>query len=1355
MRLTFLFYLLLTATFCFGQLSNELDFQGFQRVTEPNVDEYISQASLSRSDLVSGRYYKVLQFEHILTKAEHQQLKDQGLRVLDYIPNKAYLVSIPQSFDPLKMKAMNVRYVYDIDYMGKIDSRLLEKEIPDWAKASGDKVKVTIIYPSDLKQDRVFELCGLDGIEPIKYNGYNTCFTAEVEQSKLDDYAQLPYILDIQMTHAPSVPDDTPGRSLIRVNLLDSNVPNGRSYSGDGVSVLCRDDGAVFEHVDFQGRLFQNYDEADPRTHGDGVSGIMAGAGNRNPKNRGMATGANLHVINYDASFLDNTVELHRGEENVLVTNSSYSNGCNAGYSAEARIVDEQGYDNPTLMHVFSAGNSNGFNCGYGAGTEWGNITGGHKQGKNVIAVANTTNRGEIASSSSRGPAYDGRIKPDLSANGVEHISTDNNHEYMFFGGTSAAAPNIAGVMAMLHDAYRQNNSNETAQAALLKAILLNTADDYGNKGPDYIFGWGMANAFRSALVIEQDRHFGGIIQQGDEIQHTITLPENASELRIMTYWRDPAASINSRIALVNDLNTTVVSPDGETTLPWVLETTPNPDLLNLPATRGTDAINNMEQVFIENPEAGDYTLNITGATVPSEDHEYFVTWEYRTDDITIVYPTEGDKVYSADNEIIYWETIDNGMPQTVSLSTDGGVSWEDLGTVPSDVQSLPFRTPNINSASVHVRIERGTQSVVSEPFTVTQVPTNIRVSQVCVDDMTVEWAPVDDAVSYNVYTLGDRYMELVATTSIASATVPSGNPFEVQWVAVSANFANDVSGQRSIARPTRGAGLEDCVVDFDLDLSSVLNPENESFITCNPGGNVISLEVINGGMNVFQDISASYQLDDGPVVTQDFPGTINAGDTLILNFEDPVVFNSNGEFQLRTWITNSTQEFFLNDTMMIQGPIYLDSGEAIPYQEDFDQPDLPDFWVTQNDDNDVTWVPTFIAREQSFNEGVVIIPFENYFIEGAVDYLNMVPLDLTEVTDTPILEFEHAYYYDQSSNDGLMIEVSTDCGNTYQDTIYSKFGADLGTTLRPIGFVHERSDWTVEQVDLSPYAGMNNVVLRFVAVNDNGNDLFLDNINVRTIVTSAPDAFFLKGDDELCTSEGLVIEDFSGGGLLTYEWDFGLSAIPATSTVQGPHEVQYVSPGTKTITLSVTNNLGTAVFTDEIEVFDTPFGNWSAEQLGGRRVQFTSNVEFATDYFWQFGDGNTSSEENPIHQYDSQNEYLVILDASNLCGETTTVNTISVSTTSTNELETKLTASIVPNPNSGQFVLNVEGPASNELNVSVLNISGQQVQNRIIQLTGNKQTVDFQSGNLDAGLYFIELSNQLGVKTLKMVVVD
>ena len=70
------------------------------------------------------------------------------------------------------------------------------------------------------------------------------------------------------------------------------------------------------------------------------------------------------------------------------------------------------------------------------------------KQAKNVIATANLNYNGTLVSSSSRGPASDGRIKPDIAAHGNGQISTDPNNIYNAGSGTSAAAPGISGVLA-------------------------------------------------------------------------------------------------------------------------------------------------------------------------------------------------------------------------------------------------------------------------------------------------------------------------------------------------------------------------------------------------------------------------------------------------------------------------------------------------------------------------------------------------------------------------------------------------------------------------------------------------------------------------------------------------------------------------------------------------------------------------------------------------------------------------------------------------------------------------------------------------------------------------------------------
>jgi len=109
--------------------------------------------------------------------------------------------------------------------------------------------------------------------------------------------------------------------------------------------------------------------------------------------------------------------------------------GCNGGYDNLARSLDEMTNDLNSIIHVFSAGNSGQDDCGYGP-QGWGNITGGHKSGKNVVAVGNLTTYDNINSSSSRGPATDGRIKPDICGVGTSVYSTEPGNVYGVKTGT-------------------------------------------------------------------------------------------------------------------------------------------------------------------------------------------------------------------------------------------------------------------------------------------------------------------------------------------------------------------------------------------------------------------------------------------------------------------------------------------------------------------------------------------------------------------------------------------------------------------------------------------------------------------------------------------------------------------------------------------------------------------------------------------------------------------------------------------------------------------------------------------------------------------------------------------------------
>ena len=158
------------------------------------------------------------------------------------------------------------------------------------------------------------------------------------------------------------------------------------------------------------------------------------------------------------------------------------------------------------------------------------------------------------------------------------------------------AAPGAAGTLAVLYSAYKQTHSNVDPAGGLMKNILMNTADDRGNPGPDFQYGYGRINARHGVEVIENDRFSLDTIAQGQTNTHTLTVPAGLSKLKVMVNWVDPQGFVGSARNLINDLNITLTAPDGNQLLPWVLDPTPNITAITSNAVRAIDSLNNVEQ---------------------------------------------------------------------------------------------------------------------------------------------------------------------------------------------------------------------------------------------------------------------------------------------------------------------------------------------------------------------------------------------------------------------------------------------------------------------------------------------------------------------------------------------------------------------------------------------------------------------------------------------------------------------------------------------------------------------------------------------------------------------------------------
>jgi len=761
-------------------------------------------------------YFGWIQFFETPTQDIQDEFRASNLQLLDYIPRQTYLFYFPESTSISYLQSKGVRAIVPVEGRFKMSTNLKNGDIGSWAR-QGNNILVTLQHHKNVNTAWVINQLAQKQISvKEQFDGSNN-INLIIPNNCLDELSNLPYVKWVEVIVAPDVAEDTRGKSLHRSNGLDTQTSAGRNYTGVGVGVLVRDDGIVGPHIDFQGRIDNSTTSGSGGTHGDGVAGIFAGAGNLDPTRRGMAAGSDVYVSTYASSFLDGATTSLINSGTVQITNSSYGNGCNGGYTSIARTVDQQTRNNTSLLHLFSCGNSGTSNCGYGAGAGWGNITGGHKQGKNVIATANTFFNGNLVNSSSKGPATDGRIKPDIAANGQNQISTNENNTYQSFGGTSGAAPGIAGVAAQLYELYADGNGGTLPPSGLIKATLLNTANDAGNVGPDFNFGWGIVNGLRAGKLIEDNRFLTDDVTQGNSNTHTITVPSGTTQVRFMVYWTDAEATAGANPALVNDLDLVVTDPSNTDFLPWILDPTPNPVNLDTPATNGIDRLNNMEQVLINTPVAGDYDIEITGFNVPVGPQEYFVVWEPIAENLTITYPNGGEKVVPGQAEIIHWDAINTTDDFVLEYSSDNGGTWNSIATVNDNVFHRAWTIPADVSGEVLVRITSGSfQDVSDDPFNIAPQPSGLQLVGMCPDAARFSWNDVADAESYDFYMLGAKYMELVGTSSTNTIVVPIADPNATIWFSVAAK--NDTEGWvgRRVVASNYGGGVVDCALSVE-----------------------------------------------------------------------------------------------------------------------------------------------------------------------------------------------------------------------------------------------------------------------------------------------------------------------------------------------------------------------------------------------------------------------------------------------------------------------------------------------------------------------------------------------------------
>lgn len=464
---------------------------------------------------------------------------------------------------------------------------------------------------------------------------------------------------------------NTNAANYIKTSNIHTNASLGIALKGAGMKIGIWDGGSArASHEQFTGgRIFVG-DVSSLGDHATHVAGTLIGDGIGTGTNahlsKGMAPLATAKSFSFDHDASEMATEASMG---LMISNHSYgyrigwtyhSDPPSVSYSPNSyyfgrytdvsKSIDNIAWNAPYYLSFFAAGNhrSDGFSGshyhsnssgvfndahphdGDQVGSDYYDLIGPHGCAKNNLTVgAVNGDNGSMTDFSSFGPTDDGRVKPDLVTDGHQLYSSigTSNNSYSSYSGTSMASPTLAGSALLLQEYYQRINSGSSMRSSTLKGLLINTATDIGNSGPDYRFGWGAANAETAATTIKDNMTHKHIFEEKIRYNNTsqvVTIINGTTTLDPSTFiikvkpimgsivplkatlcWIDPPSNAGPLTIyddptrkLINDFDLRIHDEMGNDYRPYVL----NPAIPEALATNGDNIRDNVEQILINNP---------------------------------------------------------------------------------------------------------------------------------------------------------------------------------------------------------------------------------------------------------------------------------------------------------------------------------------------------------------------------------------------------------------------------------------------------------------------------------------------------------------------------------------------------------------------------------------------------------------------------------------------------------------------------------------------------------------------------------------------------------------------------------